>query len=164
MESPSPARTRLSQHLAKFAYDSGKRSPLKLEPQADQAVKTEAVEQVLQLSGQPATPSPRRRAKHPTLTPSTASPLPIRDRKARREIESDEQDSPLSDLSDMSESTERSSKRRRTTEDAGRKPKVKKVPRGYADPSVYAHLDLLPDQLREGLDGECNSPRLVFTK
>jgi hypothetical protein len=169
MEAPSPARTRLSEHLSKFAYDSGKKSPLKLEPKdrldrADQAVKIEAIEQSLQPTGQPITPSPRRLAKISNATPSTVSPLSIPDRKARRGCQSDGQDSPLSDLSDMSDSTDRLSKRRRATKDADSKPKNEKVPRGYADPSVYAHLDLLPDQLREGLDGKCNSQCLAFTK
>jgi len=169
MEASSPVRTRLSQHLSKFAYVSGQKPPLKLEPkdrldEAGQAVKTEAIEEILQPSGQPITPSPKRKAQIRHAFPLVASSLSPPNRKSRREIQSDGEDSPLSDLSGMSDSTDRSSKRRRVTNTAISKQKNKKVPRGYADPSVYAHLDLLPDQLREGLDGERNSHCLAVTK
>jgi hypothetical protein len=153
MSSTSPSSSRISQHLSRFVYEPGVRSPRKPGgPSRAGNVQTTTPEKAA--GSVPHTPSPKIK-KSPGSTPATTRSKSSSGKRSYpgHGTDHDVGDSTLDsiDASDMSDSTQRSSKRRRLESP---KEKPKKIPRGYAAPEVYAHLDMLPDRLREGLDGE----------
>lgn len=153
MSATSPSSSRISQHLSRFVYEPGVRSPRKPGgPSRAGNVQTTTPEKAA--GSVPHTPSPKIK-KSSGSTPATTRSKSSAGKRSYtgHGTDHDAGDSTLDsiDASDMSDSTQRSSKRRRL-ETAREKPK--KIPRGYAAPEVYAHLDMLPDRLREGLDGE----------
>ena len=145
----SPNPSKLGQHLSQFVYEPGVRSPRR--PSA-----TGSAQSTPEKPGGGSVSSANRQASN--LTPPATRfkrtslrtpPHPdagytIDDGPGNSTLESIES-------SDRSEIEEYASKRRRLEP---RKEKPKKAPRGYAPPETYAHLNMLPDQLREGLDGK----------
>lgn len=152
MSSTSPSSSRISQHLSRFVYEPGVRSPRK--PGGPSRADNLQTTPEKAAGSVPHTPSPKVK-KGPGSVPGTTRSKSSAGKRSSTGYGTghDAGDSTLDsiDASDMSDSTQRSSKRRRL-ETAREKPK--KIPRGYAAPEVYAHLDMLPDRLREGLDGE----------
>lgn len=162
MSPESPSSSKISQHLAKFAYEPGARSPRK--SNANESAQSTPEKPA---AGFLSTRSPSHRRIPKRTSSATQSPL----KSVKREsldyddgfrIDNDgvgESTLESIESSDMSEIQERAPKRRR--QDGKEKPK--KVPRGYAPPEAYAHLEMLPDQLREGLDGELSAnPKTIL--
>jgi hypothetical protein len=163
MSTPSENTSRIAQHLSKFVYEPGRRSPHKSASASIgviEAVKAEPHPPLVVSSSVPITPSPKRKRD---VVPGDHSAT--KENRTENEIRRSEGNTTLdsSDLSDISESTDRSSKRRRSRQAISSKNKAKKIPRSYADPSVYAHLNLLPDMLKEDLDGSSSQPRSLIT-
>jgi hypothetical protein len=152
MSSTSPSSSRISQHLSRFVYEPGVRSPRK--PGGPSRADNLQTTPEKAAGSVPHTPSPKVK-KGPGSVPGTTRSKSSAGKRSSTGYGTghDAGDSTLDsiDASDMSDSTQRSSKRRRLESP---KEKPKKIPRGYAAPEVYAHLDMLPDRLREGLDGE----------
>jgi hypothetical protein len=161
MTSGSPNPSKISQHLSRFVYEAGVRSPRKPGGPSRGGDVQNAPEKAAGGFLKTPSPKPRRNLANTAITDKSNSSFGQISPHTSTiyEIENDAGDSTLDsiDASDMSDTTQRSSKRRRLEP---RKEKPKKVPRGYAAPEVYAHLDMLPDRLREGLDGEPQIIRL----